>query len=265
MTGTEALEPSIVAIELWALTMARCMGIGLQAPIFGSRHITMRARVGSVLVIATALYPTLPMPQGLTANFPQHLGIIFSNIMVGLIVGFAASLTMYTIQFAGELVDTQLGLSTAASFDPSAGGTVNMIRRFKFYLAMMVYLIINGHHSLIIAIYRSFQAVPADAMFVPRGALIADFVSMTNDMLFLGVQIASPCMAALYIVQMALGLVARAAPQMNVFMLSFPVNILVGTTVLSAAIPYIAKKLIFIFDDNYMSILKMLLLMKPGG
>jgi len=265
MTGTEALEPSIVAIELLGLTIARCMGIGLQAPIFGSKHITMKARVGSVIVIAVALYPTLPMPDVFTASIPQHLSIIFSNVMVGLIIGFAASLTMYTVQFAGELVDTQLGLSTAASFDPSAGGTVNMIRRFKFYLAMMVYLIINGHHSLIISIYRSFQAVPVDAMFVPRGALIADFVYMTNDMLLIGVQIASPCMAALYIVQMALGLVARSAPQMNVFMLSFPVNILVGTTVLSAAIPYIAKKLIFMFDANYHQVLKLLLLMKPGG
>ena len=264
-TGLEALDPAIVAIELWALTIARVMGVFTQGPIFGSRHISMKARVGTALVLATALYPILPMPEGFYYNFSQHLMIVFGNVAVGFMVGFASYLTMTTVQFAGELIDTQLGLSTAASFDPSAGGTVNMLRRFHFYLAMIVYLIINGHHSLITAIYRSFVAVPVDTLGVVSGELAHSFIALTNDMLLLGVQIASPALAALYIVQIGLGLVARAAPQMNVFMISFPVNIMLGTAVLANAIPYVAKKLIWIFDDNYRYVLKFLLLMRPGG
>ena len=264
-TGMDKLAPAIVAIELWGLTIARVMGVFIQAPIFGSRHITMRGRVGAAIVIATALYPGLPMPQEFYYSFPQHAAIIAGNVVVGLVIGWVSFLTMTTVQFAGELCDVQLGLSIAASFDPSAGGTVNLLRRFHFYIAMMVYLIINGHHTLITAIYRSFEAVPVDNMVIIRGALVHDIVWLTNDLLVLGVQIASPALAALFIVQMALGLVARASPQMNVFMVSFPVNIATGTSILSLTMPYLTRKLIFIFDDNYRTVLKYLILMKPGG
>jgi len=264
-TGMEKLAPTIVVIELWALTLARVMGVFVQAPIFGSRHISMKIRVGAAIVLATGLFPGLPMPQDFYYSFPQHAVIIFQNIMVGLVIGWVSYLTMTTVQFAGELCDVQLGLSIAASFDPSAGGTVNLLRRFHFYVAMMVYLIIDGHHSLITAIYRSFEAVPVDNMVLIRGALVYDIVWLTSDLLYLGVQIASPVLAALFIVQMALGLVARASPQMNVFMVSFPVNIGVGTAVLALTLPYLTRKLIVIFDDNYRIVLKYIILMSPGG
>ena len=159
----------------------------------------------------------------------------------------------------------QLGLSIAASFDPSAGGTVNLLRRFHFYVAMMVYLIINGHHTLLTAVYRSFEVVPVDTMTFIRGPLVHDIIWLTNDLLRVGLEIASPALAALFIVQMALGLVARASPQMNVFMLAFPVNIAVGTALLSASMPNLTNKLIWMFSDNYHTVLKFIVLMKPGG
>jgi flagellar biosynthetic protein FliR len=268
--GTEGFklfeQNGIVALELYGLTIARMMGIFIQAPIFGSKHIPMKLRIAIALVTATAIFPILPMPKEFSYNLSEHVVIVMNNVLVGLVIGYVAFLTMTTIQFAGELIDTQLGLSAASSFDPSAGGTVNLMRRLHFYMAMMVYLIIDGHHTLFTALYRSFQAVPVDQMAVLNGTLVRDIISLTAcKLMLLGVQLCAPTLAALFIVQMALGLTARAAPQMNVFMISFPVNILVGTSMLAASIPYTLRKLIPIFDENYNYILKFLIIMKSGG
>ena len=105
MGSTDPLHPVIVVIELWGLTIARMMGVFVQAPIFGSRHITMKARVAMAVVAATALYPNLPLPEGFYYSLPQHITIIAVNVMVGLVIGWVAFLTMTTVQFAGELID----------------------------------------------------------------------------------------------------------------------------------------------------------------
>lgn len=261
----DPLDPAIVVFELWGLSIARVMGVFIQGPIFGSKHITMKARVAMAIVIATALFPNLPTPQNFHYNLAEHLLIIFVNVMIGLVIGWVSYLTMTTVQFAGELIDVQLGLSIAASFDPSAGGTVNLLRRFHFYVAMLVYLMIDGHHSLITAIYRSFEAVPIDSKTFLTGTLVHEIIWLTNDLLLVGIQIAAPALAALFIVQMALGLVARASPQMNVFMLAFPVNITVGTALLAVSMPQLTKKLIWMFNDNYHTVIKFIVYMKPGG
>jgi len=257
-------EQGIMVIELFGLVLARVFGIFIQGPVFQAHQITMRIRVGAAIVIAIALFPVLPMPAHLDVNLLQFFYLLIGNVIVGLMIGYTANLPILTLQFAGELLDIQLGLTIASSFDPMAGGTVNLIRRFELYLCIMTYLIINGHHYLFKALYRAFQVVPVTG-FHFRGAVFREYTFLTSEMFKTALEISAPPLAALFITQMALGLVARASPQMNVFMLSFPVNLWVGLTLLAVTLPIIIQRLGPIFTSNYYSLLKILLNLQPGG
>lgn len=220
------------------LIVARFMGVFVQAPILASRHIPHQGRTALAIICSMAVFPVLPFPKGLPTDLINLALIILNQILVGLIIGYLAFLIMAGFQFAGELMDIQLGLSSAASFDPASGGTSNLMRRMQFYIAMLTYLIINGHHYLFRAIFKSFELVPVTG-FSYTGSMVSHLIAFSGDIFILAVQICAPVLASLFITQAALGLLARVAPQMNVFMMSFPLNLLVGFTLLTASLPLV--------------------------
>lgn len=238
-----------MAFGVGLLAFVRIVFIFLQAPIFGSKHIKPQAKVGLAACMALVAFPNLPMP----ANFPEEpkgfVLAILSQIVVGLAIGFVSYLVMAAAQFGGEMMDIQMGLSVAASMDPSSGGTSKLLMRLNFYIAMLLYLSANGHHELFRAIFRSFQIIPLTEFRV-SGRLILIFLSHTEEIFLIGLQIAAPPLAALFITQVAMGLLARVAPQMNVFMLSFPMNIAVGMMLFSIGLPMIQTLLLRQFEIN---------------
>jgi flagellar biosynthetic protein FliR len=169
---------------------------------------------------------------------------------------------MAAAQFGGELLDTQMGLSVAASFDPASGSSVNMMRRMKFYLAMIIYLCLDGHHFLIRAMFKSFEIVPVTGCSFGKD-LITQLVKMTGQIFYLGIQIAAPSLAALFMTQIGLGLLARVAPQMNVFMLSFPLNIAVGLTLISASLYILMKSYQIFFMMNNETVMNTVKVLAP--
>ena len=125
---------------------------------------------------------------------------------------------------------------------------------------MIVFLLINGHHVLLKAVQKSFLVVPLGGVHF-GGNIAAKFIVLTGDLFYLGVQIASPIMLALFIVQVALGLLSRVAPQMNVFMLSFPLNILIGVLLVWLGLPIFYIALNKLFYKNNQDLLGILLMM----
>jgi flagellar biosynthetic protein FliR len=169
---------------------------------------------------------------------------------------------MACAQFGGEMLDIQLGLSSAAASDPSSKGTINLIRRLQFYLAMTLYLIFDGHHILMKAAAKSFDIIPLTGTRF-SGKLIEELIMLSGKIFYIGVQIALPAMGALFMVQIALGVMARVAPQMNVFMMSFPLNILVGLTILIATIPILARYYGRLFEYNNDWLIRVMQLLIP--
>lgn len=219
---------------LWLLIFVRIAGFFLQAPIWGSHHFDKKILIALAATMAIIVFPNLPVPKEFTFEVFPFFMMIATQFIVGLVIGFASFIIMAAAQFAGELLDTQMGLSVAASFDPATGSSVNMMRRLKFYLAMILYLIFDGHHFLIKSVFNSFDVIPVTGVNF-SSFLMNHLFTITGQIFYLGVQIASPALAALFITQVALGMLARVAPQMNVFMLSFPLNIAVGLTLLCSS------------------------------
>jgi flagellar biosynthesis protein FliR len=246
----------------YLLTFARIIGFFVQAPIWGSKHINNQIKVGFMALMTFLIWPHIPLPYELPGGPITLLLLVITQIFIGLVIGYVAFIPMAMAQFGGEIMDIQMGMSSAAQYDPSSKGTINLIRRLKFYLAMLMLMIVNGHHVLIHATAKSFEIIPLTGTRF-TGILIDELVRMTGQIFYVGIQITLPVLGALLMVQVSLGIMAKVAPQMNVFMLSFPLNILTGLTMLGASMPLFVKKLPEYFDQNVDLIIDTLRYMIP--
>lgn len=227
-------QEGLMLFAMWLLALTRFAGFFVQAPIFGSHHFDKKILVALAATMAFVAFPELKLPKDFSFDLIPYFLMVITQGVVGLVIGYVSFMIMAAAQFGGELLDVQMGLSVAASFDPATGSTVNMMRRLKFYLCMILYLLMDGHHFLIQAMFKSFDIIPLTGVDI-SGKVITHLVLITGQIFVLGIQIAAPALAALFLTQVALGLLARVAPQMNVFMLSFPLNIAIGLTLVSSS------------------------------
>lgn len=239
-----------LSLGVGLLAFVRIVFIFQQAPILASRHVKPQIKVGLAATMAVVAAPHVPIPEYFPSEPRGYLLALLSQVVVGLAIGFVSFLVMAAAQFGGEMMDIQMGLSVAASMDPSSGGTSKLLNRLNFYVAMLLYLGVDGHHMLIRALFRSFQVIPVTEFRV-SGRLVLTFIQHTEDIFLIGLQVAAPPLAALFITQVAMGLLARAAPQMNVFMLSFPMNIAIGLMLFSIGLPMIQGLLLKQFEINH--------------
>lgn len=156
--------------------------------------------------------------------------LLIKEVVVGLALGFVAALVLYTVQVAGSFIDFQMGFLIANLVDPQTGAQVPIIGNFKYTLAILFLLAVNGHHLLIEGVIRSYQLVPVDLFAVQLGSEQVAHL-LTNlfvQMFIIAFQIAVPIVGALFLIDVALGIVSRTVPQLNVFVVGLPVKILSG-------------------------------------
>jgi len=258
----DTIHESLKLFTLWLLAFVRFVGFFVQAPIWGSHHFDKKVLIALGATMSIILFPNLTVPDTIVFDVFPYFLMIFTQFVVGLMIGFASFMVMAIAQFGGELLDTQMGLSVAASFDPASGGSTNMMRRLMFYLAMILYLCFDGHHYLLQAMFRSFDVIPVTGVNISTGIMM-HLIHLTGTIFELGIKIAAPSLAALFLTQIALGLLARVAPQMNVFMLSFPLNIAVGLTLLSSSLWILVMTYQNMFIQNNKDVMRAIELMVP--
>lgn len=250
-----------ILFGVFFLIMIRIIGVFIQAPVFGSRLIAPQVLIGFSGLLAIIIYPQISVPQNFPSDLVGFASLVVVQFLVGSVIGYVSNIVLAGVQFAGTMLDIQLGLSAAAVYDPATGSTVNILNRFQFYFALMLYLAIDGHHILIKAICESFKIVPLAGMTY-SGPLMGELVKLTGQVFYVGIQIAAPMLAALFIVQIAMGLLSRVAPQMNVFMLSFPLNILIGVLLFMVSLGFIKAAIIGLFEKNFFDIMNAIKIMK---
>lgn len=256
-------DPAIQLLGVGLLAFTRIALVFVQAPIFGSNHIPNTVLMACAITVTIGMYPTLPVPADMPTDIFPFIGALLTQACVGLVLGYISFLVMAAAQFGGEMLDIQMGLSVAASFDPASHGAINLLRKLHFYTAMLLYLVLDGHHMLLKAVHASFSAVPL-TYFQMSGDLAMELLRLSSQLLVIGTQIAAPALAALFMTQCALGLLARVAPQMNIFMLSFPLNIAIGLVLLRVAYPLIIRLISVQFELNLDSLVHCTEMMMPG-
>jgi flagellar biosynthetic protein FliR len=228
-------------LALFFLVLARLSAFFVAGPLFSMPNMPGLVKIGLSFTMAVLIFPML---DASTAIYPadgwQYIFAIVREVMVGLALGFTATLVLNALIFAGGLIDMQIGFFMSLIFDPLAGATAGIISRFLHLLGLAVLLAVNGHHMIISALARSFTVVPVNTAQVSGDAAMF-LIKVFGQMITIGVQIAAPLIAVMLVIDVTLGLLARTAPQMNVFMLGFPIKIICGMVTLSVLVPVLVR------------------------
>jgi flagellar biosynthetic protein FliR len=217
----------------------RILGIFTAAPILSARAFPTRVRIGLALLVAMV---TAPLSNAPPASFddPDVWLLLAAELMVGLAIGLVARMILSAVELAGETIGLQMGLSFAGFFDPASGSNSNAVGRLLGTLSLAAFVAADGPALLIAATVQSIETVPAaeaGSAFLGR----IDVAGIATTVFELGILIALPYMALLLFVNLALGVVSRVAPQLNVFAIGFPVTITAGLVLLTLGLPLMAQ------------------------
>ena len=222
-------------MEIWInqfpaflLVLVRILAFFTVMPFFSYRNIPMTVKIGLSVYLAWIMLFTLEQP--VIAIDTTYFFLIIKEVLVGLFVGLIAMIIMYAIQVAGGFIDMSMGLLIANVVDPQTGTQTPLFGSFLYTFAILFLLSVNGHHLLIDGIFYSYQFIPLDQLFLSFGdeRLIGFIVTTFNTVFIIAFQMAFPIVASLFLVDLALGMISRAVPQMNVFVVGMPLKILVG-------------------------------------
>jgi flagellar biosynthetic protein FliR len=230
--------------------LTRILALLATAPVFSNAAMPARLRLVAGLAIAMALAPALPPPPPITAGSWLGLTVIVEQLLIGSMMGFALRIAFAAIDVAGELIGLQMGLSFATFFDPVAGGQTPVMTQFLGLLTALFFLAMNGHLLAIYLVAESFTVLPISSL--PFHAVsLAALVKAASMMFSLGVLLALPLITALLVTNLALGVLSRVAPALNLFAVGFPVTMALGFLVLLLCLPYIGAAMEPVFTRGF--------------
>lgn len=224
--------PSPGEVLAFALVLSRVGGLFAAMPVFGGRRMPVQVKAIAVLMITLVCFPSLmirvpPMP---TDVFTLGL-LLLREMAIGLMLSFITQIVFAAVEFSGQIVGMQMGFSISQILDPALGNQAQIMSVLQMLLATLMFLSLNIHHLFIRTIVDSFTVIPVGGWHL-NGDIVSFLVRQTTDVFVIGVRLAAPVMAALLLTSVALGIMARAFPQMNIFMISLPLNIGIGFLVL---------------------------------
>jgi flagellar biosynthetic protein FliR len=215
------------------LVLVRAGTLVMTVPLFGALYAPNTVKIGLTVLLAFTLSPVVATPQGLT--LAALTATIARELAIGLALSMAVRITIAGAEFGGHLAGIQVGFSYAAVVDPATGAKNQVMASMYGMLATITLLITNAHHAVLRTLVESYRTLPIGA-----GGVGGDLVSASSRMfglvMLFGAQLAAPVVIALLIVELALGLLSRSAPALNVMTLGFGIRLIVGFIVIGAAL-----------------------------
>lgn len=246
---------------LFLLVFTRITSALVVFPVFNSTTIPTQMKIGSGLAISLL---TLPLLKNSGVPVPADISHLILNlsaeVLVGLILGFLASLVFAGVELAGQLISIQMGFGIVNVYDPQTSRQIPIVGQFYSYLAMMIFLAIDGHHFLLEGLFQSFKTIPLSAPSF-KSAIVELNVTMMSSVFVSAIKIGVPVIVTLLLTSIALGLVARAVPQMNVFFVGMPLKIGMGLLALSFSLPlfaYVFRNIFIQFQTEFFKLLRLL-------
>lgn len=182
----------------------------------------------------------------------DYILLVMKEVLVGLFIGFMAYMMLSAVQTAGGFIDFQMGFAIANVIDPQTGAQSPLIGQYLYVFTLLLLLTVNGHHLILDGIYYSYQLIPIDQMvFALTDDHFVEFVFRSFAMMFtIAFQMAIPIVATLFLVDVALGILARTVPQLNVFVVGFPIKIAVSFIVLFIVMGVIFVTVQYLFETT---------------
>jgi len=222
---------------LWPLT--RIIGVISIAPLYGNISVPARVKIALGIMLALIVSPLISTPVIDPMSLPGLL-ILAQQMVIGLAMGFAMRIAFAGIEMAGEISGMTMGFGFASFFDPQTRARSSAISQFLALIMLMVYLATNLHLVVLSTLVQSFDLLPISSNLIASGGFL-EVVKWGGRIFSAGVQLSLPIVAALLITNIALGILTRAAPQLNIFGIGFPLTIGAGFIMLDVALPYLAN------------------------
>jgi flagellar biosynthetic protein FliR len=236
-----------IASFLWPLT--RILGLVSAAPVFGNTGVPMLIKLTLGVTLALIVAPVIPPVPSVDPTSWPGLLIAAQEMLIGASMGFSLRLVFAAIEFAGEVSSSVMGFSFATFYDPTSAGRTNAVSQFLALVATMAFLALNAHLVLIEALVESFFTLPISTTPMSVAAPL-EMVRWGGRIFSAGLQIALPIVAALLVTNIAMAILTRAAPQLNLFGIGFPITLGVGFLVLSFVVPYLARPMENLFNQG---------------
>jgi flagellar biosynthetic protein FliR len=250
------IETLLQSFPVFLLIFCRITAFFVVVPVFSSQSVPTTFKIGLSFFVSMVIFSSGSMN---VATVPQDLNFILLIVresLIGLMLGFIAYLMFMAIQTAGSFIDIQIGFGIANVIDPMTGASAPVIGNFKYMIALLLFLSMNGHHYLLDAIVYSYKWVPLDndMLFTMIDGSLSDFLVRTFVQSFmLAFQMAAPLVTALFLTDVGLAFLARTAPQYNVFVIGVPLKIIIGLSLLLILMPGLAVLFQNLFDIMFES------------
>jgi flagellar biosynthesis protein FliR len=214
------------------LVFIRVTSFFIVLPLFSYRTIPTTFKVGFGFFLSWIMFLSMDAPV-FDIDAAYYL-LILKEALVGILIGFIAYVIMSSIQTAGGFIDFQMGFGMVNVMDPQTGAQSPIMGQYLYIISLFFLLTVNGHHLILDGIYYSYQFIPIDQAWLPLGSeKVVEFVIRSFSTMFLiALQMSLPVVGSLFLVDVALGIVARTFPQLNIFVVGIPVKMVVGFLIL---------------------------------
>lgn len=237
--------------------LARILALISSSPLLGNKTVPRRIKVGLSVLLALLIAPTLDNLPQVALSSPQGMLILAQQIIIGVAMGFTMQLIFTAVEMAGELAGMQMGLGFASFYDPIHASHTQIISQWMGIVASLIFLALNGHLFMIAGLANSFQTLPIGGMLSDKG--IYGIVIWGGSIFAYALQFSLPLLAALLITNLGLGILTRAAPQLNLFAVGFPITLAIGFLALSLSMSNFAPLLDMLTQEGLNTMLKLLI------
>lgn len=234
-------------LSVFFLIFARFLGLVTTAPFFTMKGMFAMSKVALVFWSAVLIMFVVTLPPTLPTTLMGYGLALLLELAIGLLIGFTASVLMSAVEFGGALMDTQAGLSSASLLDPTSGKNAALLELLMKYVSVMLFLLLNGHHMVLSAVFESFSVLPVGtSVDFSEGAEF--IVSLGAHIFSLGFMIAAPIILVIFLVDFSFGILNKVAEQINVFQLGFQVKPSVSVLIILGIAPVFVMIIISLIE-----------------
>ena len=234
-------------IAAFIFPLARILAFIAAAPLWSTAGIPRRTRLILGIAVTIAIAPSLPAMPNIQPASLSGLWVMLQQMLIGIGMGFAARIVFAAFDLAGEFIGAQMGLGFATFYDPMSSSQTPVIAEYINLIALLLFMSMNGHLLYFATLAQSFSAIPVS--LTPLGsASWLNLVELGGKIFSAGLLLALPAIVALMIINIALAVLTRAAPQLNIFALGFPLTMMGGFIALAISMNYLASPLQTIFE-----------------
>lgn len=235
---------------LFFLVFIRMLSLFIISPIFSRTNVPSYIKIGLSIFCAFAIVPVIEVNVIDFFNPLNFAIVVLKELTVGLILGFIGHLVFSSLLVAGQIIDVQIGFGMVNVLDPQNNIQIPLVGNFLYLIATNAFLVVNGHHAILTSLVKSFDIVPIGG-FILTDNLVKNMIGFFAESFTIGFKIAIPIIAAVLLSEVALGILARTVPQMNVFVVGLPMKIAIGLLSLLFIMPVFTSVLDYIFNKLF--------------